>query len=33
MGREPPPSKNEPALAIDSIVFLGPTLQVTRQPG
>ena len=32
-GRDPPPSRNEPALATASITFSGPTVQVTRQPG
>ena len=33
IGREPPPSRNDPALASDSMTLLGPTVQLTRQPG
>jgi hypothetical protein len=32
-GREPPPSRNEPAEETASMTFFGPTVQVTRQPG
>ena len=32
-GRDPPPSRKEPAETTPSMTFLGATVQVTRQPG
>ena len=32
-GREPPPSRNEPAETTPSMIFFGATVHVTRQPG